>query len=591
MKKLLALLCCLVAVPLLASERPPFSSAATTHFNVDQVPNQDTVLLAFHNASDQSILALLSIENESGSTAYQHIYPLAARATQTLNFHDLPLPYVNGKFAGAAFVSTEKVVLVGDAIFLNPTTNFAHANQLIPIGGVCVSSCTSYIIRYMQGGAFNGGSLFTVSRDDNYKSWNFLVHLYDEAGNDEGIRSIDKPLNFELTGAELTPQQPFGVAYFTFNQSAEMMGTYRANGKFSTMLEPWCDTCDPCSPYTACYNPQLPRCNPAPPPECTAPGVVIAGGVTTCTVGVFCSASWVTTGTAGNIAFTASPAGLTVLGNTVSGIAQVAGQSVTGTITNSCGHASATLTTVAGTPPPVPSIHIKKYTNGDDADLAPGPTITVGGAVHWTYIVSNTGNTALSNVTVVDSKGVSVTCPKNALALAETMTCTGNGTATLGQYENTGTTCGFSPLSVKVCDDDPSHYKGVNPPPPPTCEEQYPISQNSFSYQDSGGNLSGSIHVFSGLWNSADFHIYASDTMSQCNVEQYHWDKTHITKYQACGNVTSTLPLTYHWDGHTAQGWRFVLKNGNAVVWKSACIYNPHHGNRSAGPDLEGLIQ
>jgi len=91
--------------------------------------------------------------------------------------------------------------------------------------------------------------------------------------------------------------------------------------------------------------------------------------------------------------------------------------------------------------------------------------IEAGKPVTWTYTVKNTGQTALSNVKVTDNKGVAVTCPKTSLAIGETMTCTGNGTATAGQYENTGTAVGTPPSGPNVTASDPSHYYGQIPPP------------------------------------------------------------------------------------------------------------------------------
>ena len=49
---------------------------------------------------------------------------------------------------------------------------------------------------------------------------------------------------------------------------------------------------------------------------------------------------------------------------------------------------------------PVPSIDIEKATNGHDADSPTGPEVTVGDAVSWTYVVTNTGEVALANVVV-----------------------------------------------------------------------------------------------------------------------------------------------------------------------------------------------
>ena len=63
-----------------------------------------------------------------------------------------------------------------------------------------------------------------------------------------------------------------------------------------------------------------------------------------------------------------------------------------------------------------PAIKIKKATNGQDADTAPGPEIKAGSAVLWTYVVTNTGDVALADVKVTDNKGVAVSCPKTSLA-------------------------------------------------------------------------------------------------------------------------------------------------------------------------------
>ena len=113
-------------------------------------------------------------------------------------------------------------------------------------------------------------------------------------------------------------------------------------------------------------------------------------------------------------------------------------------------------------PPPTsyPKITIEKYTNGYDADMAPGPYIWVSDPVEWTYVVTNTGNTTLNNITVTDDKVSTISCPKSSLMSGETMTCTASGTATEGQYENKGCVVGYASGSVKVSDCDMSHYYG-----------------------------------------------------------------------------------------------------------------------------------
>ena len=114
-----------------------------------------------------------------------------------------------------------------------------------------------------------------------------------------------------------------------------------------------------------------------------------------------------------------------------------------------------------------PSVDIEKSTNGVDADTAPGPSLLVGTAVTWSYLVTNTGTVALTGILVVDDRGVTVDCAgKTTLAAGAAMTCTGSGVATLGQYSNVGTvtanwTAGGS--NGVVTDSDASHYLGVAP--------------------------------------------------------------------------------------------------------------------------------
>jgi uncharacterized repeat protein (TIGR01451 family) len=111
-----------------------------------------------------------------------------------------------------------------------------------------------------------------------------------------------------------------------------------------------------------------------------------------------------------------------------------------------------------------PSVKIVKYTNGQDANTAPGPYIPVGSTVSWTYVVTNTGNVPLTNVTVTDDhSGVTVSCPSTSLATGASMTCTASGTAVAGQYTNLGSVKGTPPVGSDVTSTDPSNYFGSNP--------------------------------------------------------------------------------------------------------------------------------
>lgn len=131
---------------------------------------------------------------------------------------------------------------------------------------------------------------------------------------------------------------------------------------------------------------------------------------------------------------------------------------------------------------PVGGIDIEKRTNTIDADQPTGPYVPAGGAVTWTYIVTNTGGTELRNVIVTDDKvaaskidcaGTGGNVVPGPLAPKASFTCVATGIATKGQYANTGSVVAAEPQTfaldgtelapILVEDDDPSHYFGIEP--------------------------------------------------------------------------------------------------------------------------------
>ncbi len=108
---------------------------------------------------------------------------------------------------------------------------------------------------------------------------------------------------------------------------------------------------------------------------------------------------------------------------------------------------------------PDASILIKKATNAQDADVAPGPPIKVGAKVTWLYKVMNTGKKMLVNITVTDDKEGFI-CTIASLAPGQHTTCKKQGVAMAGQYANVGTVVGYTQAGAEVSDTDPSHYYG-----------------------------------------------------------------------------------------------------------------------------------
>ncbi len=112
------------------------------------------------------------------------------------------------------------------------------------------------------------------------------------------------------------------------------------------------------------------------------------------------------------------------------------------------------------------AIDIEKSTNGEDADVGPGPMVAVGDAVTWLYTITNTGFIELFNVHVSDDQVTSLTLISSGngddlLGVGETWTYQAIGTAVEGQYANLATVTAMDQREQVVSDEDPSHYFGV----------------------------------------------------------------------------------------------------------------------------------
>jgi hypothetical protein len=116
-----------------------------------------------------------------------------------------------------------------------------------------------------------------------------------------------------------------------------------------------------------------------------------------------------------------------------------------------------------------PGLTIDVGTNGPRPGESPsdGPYIDSGGAVTWTYTVTNTGNDTLTGVSVTDSETGVVSGCDATIAPGDSSTCTASGTAEVSPvdtpYTNTGTATGTPSVGADVTDEDPSSYFGSNP--------------------------------------------------------------------------------------------------------------------------------
>ena len=123
----------------------------------------------------------------------------------------------------------------------------------------------------------------------------------------------------------------------------------------------------------------------------------------------------------------------------------------------------------------VAGIQLEKSTNGQDADLPPGPSLFVGQTATWTYVASNTGNVALSNVSVRDDNGTPADAAddfsptfaggdinsNSLLDLTERWTYTASRGVTEGAYRNEAVVTAQGPRQELVTDTDPSNFLGI----------------------------------------------------------------------------------------------------------------------------------
>ncbi len=106
-------------------------------------------------------------------------------------------------------------------------------------------------------------------------------------------------------------------------------------------------------------------------------------------------------------------------------------------------------------------VSIKTMINGSEAE--PGFFAHVGDLLQFSYVVTDSGDSALTSIVVTDSKGLTVTCPKTTLDPSESMTCTASGTALADYNTHTGSVSANPPSGPAVTASDPVTYLGSNP--------------------------------------------------------------------------------------------------------------------------------
>ncbi len=117
----------------------------------------------------------------------------------------------------------------------------------------------------------------------------------------------------------------------------------------------------------------------------------------------------------------------------------------------------------------LPSIDVEKYVSVDggttwqDADTTPGPYMSSGTNPQFKFVVINTGNTALSSISLSDSDfNLSGCTVPSTLAIGDSFECVITGSWASGQHTDTATASG-SYADTPYSDTDDANYFGASP--------------------------------------------------------------------------------------------------------------------------------
>ena len=118
----------------------------------------------------------------------------------------------------------------------------------------------------------------------------------------------------------------------------------------------------------------------------------------------------------------------------------------------------------------VPGIQVEKFVSVDngaswlDANSSPGPSALVGSTVEFKYIVTNSGNTPLVDISLTDNLyDLSGVVLVNPLPAGDTFEYVLEDiTVTAGQHQNIATATGISG-GIVFSDNDVAHYLGYLP--------------------------------------------------------------------------------------------------------------------------------
>ena len=225
---------------------------------------------------------------------------------------------------------------------------------------------------------------------------------------------------------------------------------------------------------------------------------------------------------------------------------------------------------------PAPGISIEKSTSDGTVASSDGHTFLVGTDIIWTYVVTNTGNVALTNVSLSDNiQGAVTTHTGDAgvigtLDVGETWTFTLAGKALPGDYVNIGTVTANGG-GTTVTDDNPSGYFGA----------QTGINIDKVT---SAGNLVGrdDYTFLVGTALTWTYTVTNTGNVALSNVEVTDDMSVAVTYFSGDTDLDSKLDTTETW---TFKGAGFAIDDAYANVGTATGDFTDDTGTKDTASD------
>lgn len=516
---LLTLALGLAATPGQAAQLQPTSDLLLPYFEVDLGSAGVTTLFAVGNAASKPVDVLATLHTNWGIAILEVPFTLQPNEIRTVNLRDwfrtggdpkkvvapAELEHLAAAVSGQASpkdgmyysseVQASRAVgsvtlrtqgarldaLWGDWFVVDSAGDLARGDVLVDVDTASGRSglCRRHLLRYLSGGGFDGGTEVIVWRETVGKpsaspegAERGLLLSTAAAFSEPGLRVEDRELALlplaKISVAELGLQEPFGALDIETEEPTFIAVQHTAENRYSVAFQAHClaTACAANEPAltleillngqpagtprgilveagsTLTWTLMIANTSPAPVSEIQLDGLGASCPRSELGAGELMACTGASTALSGIQSVAVSAAGRTSCGSTS---------------TAATGYYEGALVDHYS----VPAIQIVTRTNGDDANLPPGPSVAAGSPLILTYQVSNIGDGSLQNVQVTDDQGTAVSCPKTTLAAGESMVCTGSAVAQACQHANLGTAFGADIPGQTASASDPSHYFGV----------------------------------------------------------------------------------------------------------------------------------